>query len=185
MNLSFSIRGWTELSWPELVRSAGEMRFQGIELYNIFKVPEWTDKTGPFHKYTVNSTVRSLREAGLRIPCIDTSCDLSDGQTATISHVTQMLALAAELRCPYVAAWAKTDEETVVHEALRQLLPEAERLGITLLIKTTGIYSDTARLRELMNTFARDELAVLGMPTIHSATRVSVRLTVSPIWAPM
>ena len=161
MNLSFSIRGWTELSWNELVRSAGEMRFRGIELYNIFKVPEWTDKTGPFHKYTVSSTVRSLREAGLRIPCIDTSCDLSDGRDDTIDHVTQMLALAAELRCPYVAAWAKADDEPAVHAALRRLLPEAERLGVTLLIKTTGIYADTARLRELMNTFARDELAVL------------------------
>jgi len=30
MKLSFSTRGWKELPWPEQVKDASELRFQGI-----------------------------------------------------------------------------------------------------------------------------------------------------------
>ena len=51
MNLSFSTRGWGDLSWEELISAALDMKFTGIEVYNLFKFPELTDKGGPFHKH--------------------------------------------------------------------------------------------------------------------------------------
>ena len=35
MKLSFSTRGWGDLRWEELVESALDMRFSGIEVYNL------------------------------------------------------------------------------------------------------------------------------------------------------
>ena len=44
MNLSFSTRGWGDLSWEELLDAALDMKFTGIEVYNLFKFPELTDR---------------------------------------------------------------------------------------------------------------------------------------------
>ena len=44
MNLSFSTRGWGDLSWEELISAALDMKFTGIEVYNLFKFPALTDR---------------------------------------------------------------------------------------------------------------------------------------------
>ena len=77
MNLSFSTRGWLDVSWEENIQTALDMRFGGIEVYNIHKTPALTDRGGPFHKYNTAATVRQLREKKLTIPVFDTSCDIS------------------------------------------------------------------------------------------------------------
>ena len=79
MKLSFSVRGWWQEGWDELVSTAMEMRFQGIEIYNVLRQSELVGKGGPFHKYNVVSTARELKNKGLFIPVFDTDCDLSAG----------------------------------------------------------------------------------------------------------
>ena len=160
MNLSFSTRGW-DMSWPEMLDTAQEMRFSGIELYDVFRSPELTDKGGPLHKYAVVSTVRELREKQLEIPCLDTPYDLSTADDAVIDRLCRLMNLASDLRTPFVAVTAKEDDLPHVTEVLEKLIPAAEEKNVTLLIKTSGIFADTARLRDLMNYFACDQLAVL------------------------
>ena len=77
MNLSFSTRGWGDLSWEELLDSALDMKFTGIEIYNLFKFPAMTCRGGPFHKHKIAATLRQLRDLKLKIPCLDTSFDIS------------------------------------------------------------------------------------------------------------
>ena len=77
MNLSFSTRGWPNLSWDEMIDTALDMGFAGIEVYNLPKFDPMLEKGGPFHKYQTAATVRQLREKKLTIPCFDTSYDLS------------------------------------------------------------------------------------------------------------
>ena len=78
MKLSFSTRGWRELPWAEQIRDASELRFQGIEVYNLHRVTSLTERGGAFHKFSRNETLRNLREHDLVIPCFDTCIDLSD-----------------------------------------------------------------------------------------------------------
>ena len=105
MNLSFSTRGWPELSWEEMVQTALDMGFSGIEVYNPYKCPALTDRGGPFHKYQCASTIRQLRDRKLAIPCLDTSVDLSVEATDTLLDVMR---LARDLKIAYVVAWAST-----------------------------------------------------------------------------
>ena len=159
MNLSFSTRGWGDMSWEELLSSALEMKFTGIEVYNLFKFPKLTDRGGPFHKHAIAATVRQLRDKKLRIPCLDTSLDLSaDSDTDTLET---MLRAAHDLQVPYVVAWASAPEEDRIRENLSRLLVVAEEQNVCLLIKTSGIYADTARLRKLLESFASDYTGAL------------------------
>ena len=85
MNLSFSTRGWGDLSWDGMLQEAVDMRFGGVEVYNLFKFPELTDRGGPFHAHKVAATIRQLRDLKLKVPCFDTSVDLSsDPEAVTI-----------------------------------------------------------------------------------------------------
>ena len=160
MNLSFSTRGWGDLSWEELVSTALDMKFNGIEVYNIQRFPEMTDRGGPFHKHKIAATVRQLRDMKLKIPCLDTSCDLSDSVAAT-ETVAELMQLAHDLQVPSVVACALQENEELVGQNIETLLKTAEALGVKLLIKTSGIYADTARLRNMLDSFASDYLGAL------------------------
>ncbi len=161
MRLSFSTRGWESCSWEELVRTAGIMRFSGIEVYNAHVRPDLTDRSGPFHKYAISATVRALNDQKLCIPCLDSSLDLSLAGGEAVEALKGLIALASDLRVPYVSAFASRDAAETVRANIAALLPTAAQRGVTLLIKTSGVYADTERLRDLLNSFACDELAVL------------------------
>ena len=160
MNLSFSTRGWGDLSWDQMLQEAVDMRFGGVEVYNLFKFPELTDRGGPFHAHKVAATIRQLRDLKLKIPCFDTSVDLSSDPEA-VSILTGVLEHAKNAQVPFVVACALTENEELVGETLEKLLPVAESSGVTLLLKTSGIYADTARLRSMLESFASDWLGAL------------------------
>ena len=159
MRLSFSTRGW-DFSWEEALDIAEEMGFGGVELYNLHRNAALTERGGAFHKYNIAATVRALRDRSLTIPCLDTCCDVSAAADC-VPGLTALLRLAADARVPYVSALAHEDNDERVRERLDALLPEAERCGVTLLLKTSGIYADTARLRALMDDYASDSLGAL------------------------
>ena len=160
MNLSFSTRGWRDADWQAQMRDACEMRFQGIEVYNLHKIPSLTDRGAPFHLYNRNETERLLRDYHLKIPCLDTSEDLSIPETGPES-IFSLFEIAGSMHIPYVAVCALRDNEEAVRALLDVLLPEAARCHVTLLLKTTGIYADTKRLCALLDAHACDELAAL------------------------
>ncbi len=159
MKLSFSNRGWRELSFENMLDAASDMGFSGVEIYNLQNVSAMTEKGAPFHKYNVASTARQLRDRKLSIPCFDTSCDVSD--PTVINTVVSLMEIAHDAGVPYVVVCALHDEENAVYSTLTALLQKAQKLSVSILVKTSGIYSDTSRLRTLLESFASDNLAAL------------------------
>ncbi len=167
MKLSFSTKGWHNTDFDGLCATATELGFNGIELHNIHN-SLFTDKDGPFREHTSRQTVRRLFEAGLSLPCIDTVCNpsmASEAETAA-EEISTCIAIAAELHIPYVrlkAAGDVLDEEksAAVRTIIEKALPTAEENGVALLVETSGIYSDTAALRDLLDSFASDSLGAL------------------------
>ena len=160
MNLSFTTRGWNALSWEEQVRDADEMGFQGIEPYNIQEFASLSGRGGAFHAYKQNETLRELKKSKLIIPCFDTSIDISMPM-ADYGKAEYLLSTASSMKVRYVAFCALHDDEETVRNNLERLLDHARRDEVCILLKTVGIYADTARLRTLMDSYACDELAAL------------------------
>ncbi|MBR5546516.1 MAG: AMP-binding protein [Clostridia bacterium] len=161
MNLSFSTRGWASCSWEEWLDTATDMKFGGIEIYNAHKEGRLLEKSGPFHKYSISATVRMLNEKKLSIPCLDSSCDLSAEDGSAVEEVKLLMDIASDLRTPCVCAFASEQKQDVIEKNVAELLDYAAQKNVILLIKTSGVYADTAKLRELMNHFACDELGAL------------------------
>lgn len=160
MKLSFSNRGWRDFSFEGMLDTASDMGFSGVEIYNLHALSSMTEKGAPFHKYNVASTARQIRERNLAIPCFDTSCDIS-GDATVIHTVIGLMEIARDANVPYVVVCALHDDENAVRSALTALLQKAEQLSVSILVKTSGIYSDTSRLRALLESFASDRLAAL------------------------
>ena len=160
MRLSFSIRGWDEIPWEELVETARDMGFQGIEAYGVLESGKLSGKGGPFDPYNVRATARDLRGKGLQMPVLDSSLDISlPGQA--VQDAKRLVDVAAQMGVEHVCVKGQHGTEQVMRASIDEILPYAEERGVVLLIETSGIYGDTARLTELMDAYASDYLAAL------------------------
>ncbi|MBR4445430.1 MAG: AMP-binding protein, partial [Solobacterium sp.] len=159
MKLSFSTRGWSSLPFRELTDIAEEMQFAGFELYDLFKYPHFTARGGALDPYSVNATMRSLRDRSIEIANLDTSLDLS--QAESLNKILWTISMARDMRVGFVSAEAMHDDEEQIRTSLDQIVEAAKKADVTFLIKTRGIYVDTERLKDLLDIYAEDSLGVL------------------------
>lgn len=167
MKFSFSTKGWHNISFEEFCDVACDIKFEGIELHNIYN-PLFTDKNGAFHEHTAPSTIRKLYEKKLSIPCIDTICDIADEDKSNTSleEISACIDIAKRLKIPFVrlhAGLAKDVEKATncVINIIEKSIEKAEENGVALLLETSGIFSNTALLRDVLERFASDSLAAL------------------------
>jgi fatty-acyl-CoA synthase len=80
----------------------------------------------------------------------------------------QYIILASRLGTPYIRILGDLEphpagevDDRVVLAALKRLIPAAEEKGVTLLVETNGVYSDSARLCRLLEEVASDSVAAL------------------------
>ena len=169
MKIAFSTLGCPDFDWPDIYSMPKDLGFDGIEIRglgnDIFAV-----QAQPFTENQLPQTIQKLKSLRLEIPCLSSGCCLkyADRTEENIAEITQYILLAKKLGTPYVRVLAdrepapegEVSDETVLN-ALRRLIPVAEQNGVTLLIETNGVYSDTARLRDLLNQAASDNVAAL------------------------
>ena len=167
MKLSFSTKGWHNNSFEEFCEIAKELKFQGIELHNIYN-QLFADKDGAFGDHTVAATVRKLYSMKLSLPCIDSICDPANKSTfdQSVSEISKCIDIASNLHIPYVRIHASSDfseEESLnsINAVISTVLKTAEEKGVALLIETTGIFCNTALLRKLLDNYACDSIAAL------------------------
>ena len=162
MKLAFSTKGWHNSSFEDFCKIAGDLKFEGIELHNIHG-PLFTEKDGVFHDYAAASTVRKLYESGLQIPCIDAICSpgVPAEKDSSVKEISDCLDIAKNLHIPYVRVKAAEGGAEAVADVIREVISDAEEKGVALLIETTGIFCDTAALRELLESFACDSISAL------------------------
>ncbi len=163
MKLSFSTKGWHNSSFDDFCDIAVDLKFKGIELHNIHN-RLFTDKDGAFHDYAAAKTVRKLYEKKLQLPCIDTICNLADKQKQNecILEIKSCIDIAQNLHIPYVRIKAFGEEDfEFVSGTISRVIDYAGEKGIVLLIETSGLFCDTSKLRDMLDSFASDTLAAL------------------------
>ena len=167
MKLSFSTKGWHGRSFEDFCDIAKDMKFEGIELHNI-RNPLFTEKGGAFHNYAAAATVRRLYELKITLPCIDTLCDCGDisKKAEALSEINECIKIATNLHIPNVRIRAIGNGDIgaaidSIKEILAETVPVAEKNSVSLLIETSGIFCDTAKLREVLVDFASDSLGAI------------------------
>ncbi len=169
MKLSFSTKGWHGCTFDEFCDIARELGFNGVELHNI-DGRLFADRNGSLAPYAAASTQRMLYEKKLKIPCIDSMCDVSDAsaEDAGVDEIMRCIRIAEGLRIPYIRIRAgevpegREDEAVAAcNRIIERTLPAAESSRIVLLLATEGLFADSKRLRGVLEGFASDNLAAL------------------------
>ncbi|HYH01802.1 MAG TPA: TIM barrel protein, partial [Bacillota bacterium] len=169
MKIAFSTLGCPDFSWSDIYSMAKDLGFDGIEIRGlgneIFAV-----KAQPFTAEQLPHTVKKMAELRLEVPCLSSGCCLKFPERAEQNYheIVEYITLAAQLGTPYIRVLADLEpqpggevDDEVVLAALMRLVPVAEANGVTLLIETNGVYSDTARLCKLLDHVPSDAVAAL------------------------
>ena len=163
MKLSFSIKGWHRKDFDDYLNAAKEYGFSGIELTDIINTG-FIEKGAALDKYNRSSTARKLYEAGIKLPCIDSACDISSSdENAMKEELSFYIEIAKDMKIPYIRVYAKNPEisKDEAISNLEKLLPLVKDEGIVLLVETMGIFADTDNLRDVLNYFACDSIGAL------------------------
>ncbi len=169
MKLSFSTLGCPDFAWSDIYSMAKDFGFAGIEMRGIggdmFSV-----HAALFKEENIGRTIDQLKRLRLEICCLSSGCALRfpDRHEETIAELTEYIALAKKLGTPYIrvlgdltAAPENDFSDDFVIEPMKKLAPIAEEAGVTLLIETNGVYSDTSRLADVLAAIGSDNVAAL------------------------
>lgn len=169
MKIAFSTLGCPDFDWSDIYAMAKDLGFDGIEIRGL-GTEILAVKAKPFTENQLSHTLKKLRELRLEIPCLSSGCCLKFTEKAEQNHdeIVQYISLASKLGTPYIRILADLEpqpddavDDQVVVAALKRLTPIAEANGVTLLVETNGVYSDTARLSKLLHDVASDAVAAL------------------------
>jgi len=169
MKIAFSTLGCPNFNWPEIYSMAKDLGFDGIEIRGLGE-DIFTVNAKPFTDDQIEQTINKLSSLHLTIPCLSSSSCLKFQEKAKENYqeIIQYIALASKLGTPYIRILGDLNpqpdgevDDEIVLAALKDLIPIAEEKGVTLLIETNGVYSDTARLRKLLDNAASDAVAAL------------------------
>ncbi len=169
MKLSFSTLACPDYSWEEIYSLAKDFGFHGIEMRglggDLFSL-----SASPFRAENLADTRATLKRLKLEICCLSSGCALryTERHDEYVAELKEYIALAKELGTPYIRVLGDEtaepgedfDDENVI-APMKVLAPIAEEAGVTLLIETNGIYSDTARLADVLARIASDSVAAL------------------------
>ncbi len=159
MKISFSTLACPDFSWTDIYSMAKDLGFNGIEVRGIGEETNVV-RAKPFTAEKVDATAAKLQKLGLEVPCLSTGCCLkfADKINETIAEITAHVDLAAKLGTSYIRVLADLTPEpqgevddNAVCEALKTVAGIAEEKNVMLLVETNGVYSDTARLRKLLD----------------------------------
>ncbi len=169
MKISFSTVGCPNSSWADIYTMAKDLAFDGIEIRGLGD-DIYIVNAGPFKATRLDETKAKLQSLGLSVPCLSSGCSLRlcDRKAENIAEITQYIALADKLGAPYVRllgddtiAPVNTVDDGYMVELLKELAALAEGTSVTLLVETNGVYSDTKRLKKLLDSVHSDKVAAL------------------------
>ena len=172
MKIAFSTLACPDFSFPEIYSMATDLGFDGIEVRGL-GLDIFDGRTLPFSENQLPQTVKKLKSLNLEISCLSSGCCLkyADKAETNISEIKKYIKLAGVLGTKYIRILgdlnpAPSDDEQpvaddVVYSQLSELIPFAEQNNVTLLVETNGVYSDTGRLKELLDRLKSDYVGAL------------------------
>lgn len=169
MKLSFSTLGCPRWDMGEIVATAKDLSYDGVELRGVQNELRLT-RHKSFQRDTILGTREAFASRSLAIPCLTSGCVISDPDAAEENRgeIKRYVDMARALGAPNVrvmgdayAGPAGNVDDYLVEEMLRELGEYANAQGIVLLVETNGAYADTNRLAKLLQSVNSPAVAAL------------------------
>jgi len=168
MKISFSTLGCPEWSFSEIVSTAKDLGYDGIEVrgvQNVMDVP----RIPQFAPENAGKTRKLLGEKGLEIVCLTSACymNVPDFTQDTIYQAIAYVDTAKDMGVKYVRVLADfgpqstqpVDEEVTLSN-LKKVADYAACRDVEILIETNGYFADSRRALSLVQK-AGDNVGVI------------------------
>ncbi len=169
MKLAFSTLGCPDFSWTDIYTMAKDLGFDGIEVRGLGKNIVAV-QAQPFTEDQIELTEKKLSSLRIKVSCLSCNCCLKYEDKAEENHqeIVQHIILASRLNTPYVRILAderphpdgEVNDEVIIAQ-LNRLVPIAEKHNVILLVESNGVYTDTLRLRSLLERVSSDAVGAL------------------------
>ena len=179
MKIAFSTLACPNWDWQEITSVGKDMGFDGIEIRGLGDNMS-AMRAQPFAEKELPNTMKKLGAMRLEISCFSSNCCLkfADRRAENLKEITEYIQLAAKTGTQYVRILAdlsvepdgEVDDDSVISQ-LKELAPLAQEKGVLLLVETNGVYTDTVRLRNLLEHVASDHVAALW--DVHHPYRIA------------
>lgn len=170
MKISFSTLGCPRWSWNEIVTTAADLKYDGIEVRGVGKdisapsIPQFSAEQLP-------ATLEQLGKLGLSISCLtsDICLHVREREEEILREIAAYVELAQAMRVPYVrimgcAGVAQPTGQVdagYVRELAQRCGTMAAEKGVTLLMETNGVWAQTDKLRRLLDDINSPGVAAL------------------------
>ena len=168
--LAFTTLACPDWSWEQTVQKAVEYDYQGLELRGVEGEMDLT-KAAPFTGNRLPATKRELKERGLAIPCLDTSCrfDQAAEIDTNISEGKRHIDLADELDAPYIRVFGDRipdiqSREKIIEQVVEGLLAlahHAEGTRVQVLLESHGDFARVQNLLDVIQAVRHPQVCVL------------------------
>ena len=169
MKIAFSTLGCPDFAWSEIYTMAKDLGYQGIEVRGLGE-DIFTAGGSPFSPQRRADTRAKLAKMKLEIACFSSGRCLkfADKAEENFGIICRYIDLAEAFGTKYVRVLAdekgridgEVDDAAVIKQ-LKAFAPIAEECGVTVLVETNGVYSDSKRLAAVLAEVGSDNIAAL------------------------
>lgn len=168
MKISFSTLGCPDWSWEDMLSTAKDIGFDGIEIRGIGN-ELYAPKAKQFADENIELSKKKLDKIGLEIPCLTSASYLFDKANIDkhMREAQDYIELASKIGTPYVRVLGDAqpqpgdvDIEFVINN-LSELSSKAREKGVKLLIETNGVFADSGVMKAAIQKVASDSVGVL------------------------
>ncbi|MDR0983946.1 MAG: sugar phosphate isomerase/epimerase, partial [Ruminococcus sp.] len=165
MKISFSTLACPEYSWNDIISTAADLSYDGIEIRGLGNdIDVW--KSGPFTDKKISKTLDTLERTGLKISCFSSNiCLKYRNDDAIKEEISKYIDLAVKTDTPYIRILADNapapDGHTPDDDYIAEVISAFATPKVTLLVETNGVYSDTRKLKNLLDKIDSPYVAAL------------------------
>lgn len=169
MLISFSTLGCPEWKWNEILATARDMKYDGIEVRGICR-EMFAPNIGIFSDENIEQTKKQLSDRGLEISILTTGAYLSDPSYLPMAEaeVLAYARLACKLGVKYIRVMGEDTPQPKEESTKEELCKNYAKIcdiclpyGVTPLIETNGILASSDNMKYVMENVNRENAGVL------------------------
>jgi len=169
MKYGFSTAGCPDWLWKEVVSTAKDLGYDGIEIRGLAN-KSYLPSTRTFSWENCHQIRLQMEELRLEIPCLSSTAPIFDRkrQEAAQAEIRDYIHLAALLGVPYVRVQPDEHDEPgnppddeALRENLREISGLAEDKDVVILVETGGAYAASRKMAALIEGLGDPNIGVL------------------------
>ncbi len=169
LKLSFSTLGCPEWSFSDIISTARDLGYSGIEIRGVMR-EMFAPKMKIFDAENIEKTKKTLENTGIEIPILTTGAYLSDMSQIPLAEfeILSYAQLAQKLGVKYLRVMGEKTPAPTGEGRVNELAEQYERMcelvketGVTLLLETNGILADSTEMKKLMEKVSSENKGVL------------------------